>query len=33
VYTDNHLRYVAAGIIKLFKQRDSIQGLRRWDTF
>jgi tryptophanase len=29
VYTDNHLRYVAAGIIKLYQQRDSIQGLRR----
>jgi hypothetical protein len=30
VYTDNHLRYVAAGLIKLFQQRERIQGLRRW---
>ncbi|KAF6256911.1 pyridoxal phosphate-dependent transferase [Scenedesmus sp. NREL 46B-D3] len=29
VYTDNHLRYVAAGLIKLYQQRDSIEGLRR----
>lgn len=29
VYTDNHLRYVAAGIIKLYKHRDGITGLKR----
>lgn len=29
VYTDNHLRYVAASINRLYQQRDSIQGLRR----
>ena len=29
MYTDNHLRYVAAGIIKLFKHRDGITGLKR----
>lgn len=29
VYTDNHLRYVAAGIIKLYNIRDTITGLKR----
>lgn len=29
MYTDNHLRYVAASLIKLYKQRNNIQGLKR----
>lgn len=29
MYTDNHLRYTAAGIIKLYNIRDTITGLKR----
>lgn len=29
VYTDNHLHYVAASLIRLYQQRDTITGLRR----
>lgn len=29
MYTDNHLRYVAAAIIKLYKNREGISGLNR----
>lgn len=29
VYTDNHLRYVAECLIRLFERRDGIRGLRR----
>jgi hypothetical protein len=29
VYTDNHIKYVAAGIIKLYRNREAITGLRR----
>lgn len=29
MYTDNHLRYVAASIVKLFKHREAITGLKR----
>jgi tryptophanase len=29
VYTDNHLRYVADAVIKLYRQRDRIGGLKR----
>jgi hypothetical protein len=29
VYSDNHLRYVAAAIIQLYKKRDTIAGLQR----
>ncbi|RJS77156.1 tryptophanase [Candidatus Bathyarchaeota archaeon] len=28
-YTDNHLRYVAKSLIKLYKEREQIRGLRR----
>jgi tryptophanase len=29
VYTDNHLRYVAESLIKLYEKRDRIKGLKR----
>jgi len=29
VYTDNHLRYVAESLIRLYRKRDQIKGLRR----
>lgn len=29
MYTDNHIKYVAAAIIKLFKNREAITGLTR----
>lgn len=29
VYSDNHLRYVAAAIIQIYKKRDTITGLQR----
>lgn len=29
MYTDNHIKYVAAAIIKLFRNREAITGLRR----
>lgn len=29
VYSDNHLKYVAAALVKLYRKRDTIKGLRR----